>query len=163
MNFNSRKNQEIKGEFVQREVLTNASQMIYELQQNGCMQDEILELFYSEPDYDQALENYLYSLNEEETTSLLVRYDVENTSELDPEQVCNDLNLDYEYLEPYEFWIVSDRLGEQLKEKGQIVVEFLGFTVWGRLTTGQAILLDHVISQICNDMEILEGQKYSWA
>ena len=44
---------------------------------------------------------------------------------------------------------------EQLKD-------FFGMTVWGRATTGQAILLDGVISEICSDMEILEGQANEW-
>ena len=29
----------------------------------------------------------------------------------------------------------------------------------GRTSTGQSMLFDDVISEICNDMEILEGQK----
>ena len=68
-----------------------------------------------------------------------------------------------EYQEIFEWWIITEYLYDKLKEKGQPVLEWSNSYYWGRCTTGQAILLDHVISEICEDMQILEGQKYSWA
>jgi hypothetical protein len=64
--------------------------------------------------------------------------------------------------EIYEYWIVSDFLAGKLEEQGEIIIENYGLTIWGRQTTGQAILLDSCISQVCYDMEILENQSIQW-
>ena len=69
------------------------------------------------------------------------------------------LHFDQEILE---YWIVSPWLGEKLREKGEPVLERWGGWIWGRTCSGQAILLDNVISEICYEMEILEGQQYEW-
>jgi len=53
--------------------------------------------------------------------------------------------------EIYEFWSVSDWLYERLKERGEIVFEYLDFYVWGRQTTGQAIYMDKVIQDIAEE------------
>ena len=68
-----------------------------------------------------------------------------------------------EYYEPLEFWIITDWLGEKLKEHGELVDELFDFTIWARRTSGQAIALDYVISRIAEEMEILDGQQYSWS
>ncbi|KAK2245412.1 hypothetical protein XC29_00725 [Clostridioides difficile] len=80
----------------------------------------------------------------------------------------DDLEMDIEELECeqdepheiYEFWIVSEWLCNKLKELGEVVIP--SENIWGRGCTGQSISLDYVISKICEDMEILEGQKYEW-
>ena len=159
MNYNSTKNQEIKGKLVHREVIYCASTMMYELRETHGY--EIMELF-SKSDYDQALENFLYDMNDSDKQELLNEYGVESVEELDAKYVVNDHDLDYDYAEVHEYWIVTEWFGEKLKEKGEIVEDFMGFTLWGRQTTGQAILLDGVISRIAEDMEILEGMKYEW-
>lgn len=64
--------------------------------------------------------------------------------------------------EIFEWWAVTDWLGEKLKNNGEAVIETWGKSYWGRQSTGQAIALDYIMSKICHDMEILEGQKYSW-
>lgn len=66
-------------------------------------------------------------------------------------------------IEPLEFWIVTEWLGEKLKDHGEIVDELFDFTIWARTTSGQAIALDYVISKIAEEMEILDGQEYSWS
>jgi hypothetical protein len=71
------------------------------------------------------------------------------------------VDLESEQQEIYEWWLVSDFLARKLKEKGEPVIE--DENIWGRCTCGQAILLDHVISEICSDMEILEGQAHDWS
>jgi hypothetical protein len=68
-------------------------------------------------------------------------------------------NSDTEYAEIYEWWLISNYLAGKLSAYGQVVYEDYGSTWWGRQGTGQAILLDHVISKIAEDMEILEGQE----
>ena len=71
--------------------------------------------------------------------------------------------LETEPQEVYEWWIVSDFLYNKLKDHNEVVLTDGYLTFWGRSCSGQAILLDNVISEICNEMEILDGQKYSWA
>ena len=66
-------------------------------------------------------------------------------------ETCPDCNepLESEGAEVYEWWIVSDWLYRRLKEQGEVVCDdFHGLTIWGRQTTGQAIYMDYVISQI---------------
>ena len=65
-------------------------------------------------------------------------------------------------IEIFEHWIITEWFGEKLSEHGEKVFELFDFTIWARSTTGQAILLDHVISEIAEKMEILEGQKNEW-
>ena len=162
MNYNSIKNQEIKGKLVNREVVYLATPLIVELQQNEVYQDEILEAFYSYPDYDQAFEDFLYNLSEWEQADLIEEYGVTDLAQLNAEQVVIDKELEPEFLEPYEFWIVTNWLADKLREKNEIVAEFMGFNIWGRLTTGQAILLDDIINRIAEDIGILEGMENEW-
>ncbi len=62
----------------------------------------------------------------------------------------------------YEWLHVSNCLHDSLREKGEPVWNDGQVYVWGRTSTGQAVSLDDVISEICSDMEILEGQKNEW-
>lgn len=56
--------------------------------------------------------------------------------------------------EAFEHWIVSDWLAGKLEAAGEMVSHDIhGLTIWGRCTTGQAILLDAVICGIYNDMD----------
>jgi len=58
---------------------------------------------------------------------------------------------DEEYpAEALEHWLVSDWLGNRLKEEGEMVVNFMNLTIWGRTTSGQAICIDRVIEDIYN-------------
>ncbi len=58
--------------------------------------------------------------------------------------------------EAYEHWIVSDWLAEKLRDKGEMVGELHGLTIWGRCTTGQAIALDGVMQEIAKDLGLWE-------
>ncbi len=58
-----------------------------------------------------------------------------------------------DYVEAYEHWIVSDWLADKLIEHGEMVTkDFLGLTIWGRTTSGQAIFLDGVIERIYDSL-----------
>ncbi|MDP6924036.1 MAG: hypothetical protein R2568_06935 [Candidatus Scalindua sp.] len=60
-------------------------------------------------------------------------------------------------------WIhVSNFLHDRLREKGHPVWNDDKVYMWGRTTAGQAVFYDDVITEICNDMEIFEGQKNEW-
>ena len=50
--------------------------------------------------------------------------------------------------EALEHWLVSEWLAKRLLEEGEMVIEFLGLTIWGRTTSGQAIYIDSVIEDI---------------
>lgn len=78
------------------------------------------------------------------------------------DEIASLEDLETEAQEIFEWWAVSSYLFEQLKAKGHPVVDAGSCYIWGRCTTGQAILLDHVISEICAEMEILEGQPNAW-
>lgn len=66
--------------------------------------------------------------------------------------VCNEYNLDTEYIEAYEHWICSSWLLKKLAEKGEITGDFAGFDIWGRCCTGQSISMDHVIQEIACEL-----------
>ncbi len=52
--------------------------------------------------------------------------------------------------EIFEIWAVSPWLARQLDTRGEIVWEWAGVSFWGRMTSGQAIYMDRVISEITN-------------
>lgn len=63
-------------------------------------------------------------------------------------EACEAHNIDVDPVEVYEHWIVSDLLAHHLRDHGMLVEEFLGFTIWGRTCTGQAIAMDGDIQDI---------------
>lgn len=89
------------------------------------------------------------------------------TSDADSwQELCDEESIDVDDYRPdiYEHWIVSNWLADKLEAHGhKVLKDFFGMAVWCRPTTGQAILLDGVITEICNEMEIFEGQRNSWA
>ena len=166
IDYNSSENQRIKGEFVGREVYCNASSLIYQLQQDGHYQDEILEfsLKYElrtedlindiKKDYKEELEEYL-----KDTFTEIPKLEDLNENELNELADYLSIELDdyQEAVEAYEHWIVSDWLADKLEAYGEMITkDFLGLTIWGRSCTGQAILLDWVISKICDDLKMLK-------
>lgn len=64
--------------------------------------------------------------------------------------------------EVLEWWFVSDWFADKLEAKGEPVYRGFHLAIWGRQTSGQAILLDGVIESIAKDMEILQGQRNEW-
>ncbi len=48
----------------------------------------------------------------------------------------------------YEFWSVDDWLAEKLENEGELIIDYKGYKVWGRMATGQAIYLDYVLEKI---------------
>jgi len=68
------------------------------------------------------------------------------------QNIVQDHNLDYDYDEVYEHWLVSDWLARRLVDKGEITGEVAGLTVWGRCCTGQSICMDSVIQEIATSL-----------
>lgn len=73
-----------------------------------------------------------------------------------------DEDVDYsdEVGNPKEWWLVTDWIAKKLASKNQLVLESEdGVYVWGRMTGDGELLEDDIISGICYDLELLEGQK----
>jgi len=153
--YDSSINQEIKRKFVQRDVYCCVTSMA----------EYILSKSWEDGDapfgYDDITNFYMPKCSEcrsnygfEETDTKA--YKCENCGHI----VEDKDELDTEPQDIFEWWMVDSLFAEKLEEKGEPVL--LDEGIWGRTCSGQAILLDWVISQICYDMEILEGQKYEW-
>jgi len=203
MNYNSVKNQEIKGKFVGREVYANVGTLVeyilqksYEDNNTPFGMDDLTNYYLDNSGKIEELQEKIDIIQEElDELEDKKEEEIEESQDLlDDEQIsqfthdANLINIDEKYSklhadlekeiedleeeireleqeqeepqEPYEWWMVSGWLCQKLKEKGQVVLE--DENIWGRCTSGQAILLDSVISEICHDLEILEGQKNEW-
>lgn len=90
-----------------------------------------------EANLDAIRKKVLDKVNEEETWA----------------EVCGLHHLEPNIDEVYEHWIVSDWFGRKLREKGEIVDDLCGLTIWGRCCSGQAIYIDPVVEQIVEDLE----------
>ena len=151
--YDSIKNQAIKEQFVQREVITNISDMAEHLfswdGDKYADWDEWENLYITRcPECGEPVNEW--EEGEEEGYKCPFCGAI-HEEEPEPEQQ-----------EIYEYWIVTPWLGEKLMDKGEPVLKRSGGWIWGRTCTGQAILLDSVISSICYDMGILEGQPHEW-
>lgn len=162
IDIDSPENQRIRGEFVAREVRVCFS---YEMDAILRESVNIKESAFSQrfgdsglPDYEQIENLYEYKcpqcgngfqINDEKPT----------------EECCgtNTEEMEQGPQEVFEWWIVSKHLYEHLRTKGEPVLKWGSSCFWGRTTTGQAISMDGVIAEICQHMQILDGQKYSWA
>lgn len=165
IDYNSVENQEIKRKFVGENVLACASSLIYQLNEDGHYQDEILGFSIKYGIREDDLKNDILKDYKEELKEYLEDTFTEKTKleDLDEEQLrelAEELNInidDYEETqEAYEHWIIDEWLGEKLEAKGELIGDFFGLTIWGRTCSGQAILLDWVISEICNDLKLLK-------
>ena len=167
MDYNSTKNQEIKGKLVSREVIYCVSTLVSELANKAeefrDYEDDLYGAFQAEPDYQEAAEYEGWEQTGHE--GYFINEEGREVCANDWRELCEEENIDtFDYqAEVYEHWLVTEWLADRLEEQGQKVLrDFFGLTVWCRCTTGQAILLDHVISKIAEEMEILEGQKNEW-
>ena len=164
MDHNSNTNQEIKGKFVAREVLACFSyEMEAVLRASGQgNQDKDYPL----PTYEEIENLYNYICPE----CGAGQPSLENFNDADASKPftcpeCKkqlDAEPESEPQEIFEWWIVSKWLAQKLSAKGEPVLEWGNNWYWGRTCSGQAILLDGVISEICEEMEILEGQRKDW-
>ena len=167
---NTENNQEVLGKLVRREVIQNVSYLVDHFMKNpdalngsDYSYDDLLELAQV-PDYDQSIENWRYDLTQEELEEFCQDNDIYSLDGhielIGTEDFCAEHDIDIHYREALEFWAVSEHMGRRLLEHGEAVLELFGLTIWGRTTSGQAILLDRVIEGIGHDMGILHGQAY---
>lgn len=187
---NSTVNQRIKGDFIGKHVYCNVNSMAEYCLSKGHednespIQYEEIENLYSLPEWSGTVLGeslYFGGGSEEDRETFLEEFDrlteesermfeAEEISEVTHErnlelieEAKREVNdLESEPQEIFEWWAVSEFLYRKLKENGYCVVDAGSCYVWGRTCTGQAILLDHVITLICADMGILEGQENEW-
>lgn len=190
-NANDGQNQTIKGEFVGKHVYCNVGSLVEYCLKNGFEDSDspvnmdAIENYYNYPEWSKTVvgeDLYFEGGNEDAKNTFLEEFDrlIEESEELLSDEkiseVTHDRNVElieeakseFEEIESepqeiFEWWAVSSYLYDKLKGLGYAVVDAGSCYVWGRATTGQAILLDYAISRICADMEILEGQSNSWA
>lgn len=183
MEYNSRRNQEIKGQFVKREIVYCLSSVMDEVFSAGLVNYEDIENYWVYPEYrgtyadfdggteeqrqeeidrlNELLESIEEELHDEDTPPT-------NTEEIEAKadkltaEIEELESLDQEAQDIYEWWLVTDWMYEKLQEIGEPVLEWGSLNIWGRGCSGQAILLDYSISKICEGMEILEGQPNEW-
>jgi hypothetical protein len=177
-------NQRICSDLVAREVVQCVSYMISELCEiqehlDAETQDSLLNLAYRQ-DFEQgafnegwiaASEAGAFSLARAKHAGLegadFIKMEDGKAAEFqvcdDWQDLCNLEHIEPEEMDILEHWIVSDWLGRKLTEHGESVETVMGLTVWGRVTSGQSISMDGIISEIASDMEILHGQKFDWS
>lgn len=108
-----------------------------------------LDLVYNEPNPDQDYDAWVDWQNQCD--------EVEQQQEALAQQAANA----FDFVE--EWWFCSDWIGNKLKEKGEVVIFYHGFAVWGRTWSNFDPYMDEVMRKIASDMEILPGQKHDWS
>jgi len=175
--WNNTVNQDIKGLFVSKHVYMNGHPIVPFIL-NRCQSvedvpftcDDVNNL-YSYPEYIGEYASFdggSYEELQEEIERLNELVSDEEDKDIPNLEMITVISDEIEELEKlesdpqeiYEWWFVSDFLCRKLEELGHPVIE--DYNIWGRCTSGQAILLDYAISKICFDMEILQGQENSW-
>jgi len=125
------------------------------------LEEQIEKLQDELSDIDDKMSD-IEDTDSDEYTDLQQEYEDKETEIEDAESHKYEVEgLDSEPQEVYEWWMVSNCLLSKLEAYGHPTIS--SENIWGRGTTGQAILLDAVITRICADMEILHGQSCSWA
>jgi len=147
-------------DFVSREVYYCASMLISELASNEKYTDDLMPIL-SQPDYETAADYEGYKVDCRKGEYMYwkagdfssMREAIEShdysTEQEAWQACCENENIDYDYDEALEHWLVSNYLADKLEEAGEMVErDFLGLTIWGRQTSGQAISMDGVITGI---------------
>lgn len=180
---NSTTNQAIKSRFINQHVHANVNSLVeYVISRSYEGDDKIpftfedVENFYTLPEFNgkhakfeggtdedrnEEVERLESLLNDSVMTDEHTEGNDEETEEKIQEEIDELNDLESESQEVFEWWMVSNFLAEKLNELGHPTLT--DENIWGRCTTGQAILLDYSITQICANMGILDGQESSWA
>lgn len=143
-------NQRILGKFVENNVIMCVSSLVEDLVEHGLLNYEDISNydFYACPDCGGKM-------NERVTVkrTMYICEDCDKSQKEEP---------DMESQEVFEWWFVNEWFFEKLQDKGEVVLDSNYGYLWGRTTTGQAILLDGVVEHIASDLEILTGQAHDW-
>jgi len=114
--------------------------LIYDVEDQ---QEQIDDLEYYNKDHtDMFIQEWIEGLE------FIIEQDIESL-----ESEIADLESDQEYpTEALEHWIVSDWFADKLEQHGQMVIEFCNLNIWGRTTSGQAIIMDYVMQEIASEV-----------
>lgn len=143
-------------QFVQGEVLLCASELVDTIarahghklpREIGSLAEQAADLCSPEPDFEAAATWCGWTQTDDG------EYRNDNTGEtwtgFDWEDLCYAHDIDPDYREVYEHWVVTKWLAEKLAAHDEKVdTDFAGLCIWARTTTGQAITMDEVIQQI---------------
>ena len=128
----------------------------------GRVKEQLLD---REDVWENSMETW-YQYHERELDHVVSNVIIYNVSEAFSELLKTDhaddlIDISYKYENPYEddggepelvealeHWIVADWFAQDLKERGELVGDMLGMTVWGRQTSGQAISMDYVVQDV---------------
>lgn len=168
--YNSSKNLKIKSQFVKCEVCAYISDMAKYLFGYDVIQyaswDEWENFYVTRCPECGGINSILHNETPDDNDNIPADYDPYKYAAEYPYQcTCGARFADEPVTEPqeiYEYWIVTPWLGKKLKDKGEPVLERFGGWIWGRTCTGHEIPLDNVISEICFELGILEGQCNEW-
>lgn len=116
---------------------------------NGDVFYDVPSLGVREVEEDDANRESLYLSIKEIRTKVKALI----TEDSEYAEIGRNFNLDPDYDEVYEHWIVNSKwAADDLRAYGQIVFEFGGMTIFGRCTTGQRILLDGWVRRLMRDL-----------
>ena len=142
-------------QLVQREVKYNVYQLIDKLAYD-YNDDELINLYRGPLNYEDAASDAGWAGDYLDDGSLVAwntDLDIEPFEVNDWQDLCKAYNIEPYETEVFEHWLVSDWLADKLISKGETVVkDYMGLTIWGRTTSGQAISLDYVIQQIYQEL-----------
>jgi hypothetical protein len=127
--------QELNGNLVKNEVYANVSEMVeFILSRSEWGEDKKNSAPFGYDDIENNYSKHCETCGEIETHCNHDKAGDSHEFEAAPQEI-------------YEWWVVSEYLKDKLKEKGEPVID--GYpNLWGRTCTGQAKLLDNVITEI---------------
>lgn len=169
--------QRVCEDLVRREVVWNAGELVQFLMSDrvdgGDFDPDDLHSLCQSVDQEATIDGEIDGWDEDEYREMIAAVGEDAREDLKAQ--CRELALEdfawfedmyspeLEYSEALEFWAVTKWFSDKLAEHGESTAEILGFYLWGRTCSGQSISMDRVIHNIASGMEILPGQKNSWA
>ncbi len=179
-NVNSSVNQEIIKEFTNKNILCNVTvEMDYILNQsyedsNAPYSYDDIENYYNAHEKEkEELQEKINELQEQRDNLDEDAYDTEELYDEACEEIESQISeledeiteLENQALPEIASWyVVTDFLARKLIEHGECVIKNeYASDYWGRCCGGQMCYMDGIFARICEELEILDGQRYSWA
>lgn len=174
---NSLGNQKIKGKFVERHVFAKVNTLVefvlaspdfnppftWDDVNNANYYEDWTGQRYNAKERLEKLEEYERLIDElTESMGELPSYEERDNLDSLIDSRNDLLRATWQRQEVIEWWLVSDWLAEKLTGHREPTVSDGDGSYWGRTISGQAIKMDEMIHQICEDLQILEGQADEW-
>ena len=173
--------QEACGKWVYRNIGTCVSSLMYDVGQNLEACSEIFDFDFDEAmgwfvrdDWEEPVDYFIDNADLDDLESIadstsgswagvLAECEGEGIDTLrekvkelvtDHEEVAREYGLDPDQDEVYEHWTIPEGwTARYLQAQGEVVFDFGGMRIWGRMTTGQSISMDGVIRNIVKDLD----------